>query len=196
MILSKPDILKYLAEGRLGFDPAINPETQVKQCSIDLHLGINFAVFKDPPGFITAIQEDKSLWESEDLWQRHNDVEEFMLQPRGFVLAQTLETVLIPPDLVGLIEGRSSWARMGVSIHVTSPKIDPGFNAQITLEMTNLSPVPVRLRAGIDQPAQLMLVRLSTPLPKDQVYGESADDRFQGQAKPIPERLQPARKTR
>lgn len=170
---------------RLHFDPAIKPDEQVAQVSIDLHLGHSFTVFKAPPAYLKFIQIDKSLWESEDLWQ-HYEQDEFQLNPGDFVLAQTLETVFIPPDLVGLVEGRSSWARMGVSIHVTSPKIDPGFNAHITLEMTNLGRVSVNLRAGIDKPAQLMLVRLSTPLPKDQLYGTGEDDTFQGQKTPIP----------
>lgn len=184
MILSRPDILKYLEEGKLGFDPAISLD-QVAQVSIDLHLGNQFTVFKVPPAYLTSIQVDSSLWNSEDLWQ-HYTQDEFLLNPGGFVLAQTLETVFIPPDLVGLVEGRSSWARMGVTIHVTSPKIDPGFNSHITLEMSNLGRVPVNLRARIDQPAQLMFLRLSTPVPKDELYGASPDDIFQGQKTPIP----------
>lgn len=185
MILSKPDILKYLEEGKLGFDPAINPETQVAQCSIDLHLGNQFTVFKAPPAYLTSITMDKSIWKSVDLWQ-HYEQDEFLLNPGGFVLAQTLETVFIPPDLVGLVEGRSSWARIGVTIHVTSPKIDPGFNSHITLEMSNLGKVPVNLRARIDQPAQLMLVKLSSRIDDKDLYGTSPDDMFQGQKTPIP----------
>lgn len=72
--------------------------------------------------------------------------------PGGFVLAQTLERVYTPPDLVGFVEGRSSWARIGVTIHVTAPKIDPGFDATITLEMGNFGKIPVELRAGVDEP--------------------------------------------
>lgn len=102
------------------------------------------------------------------------------------MLAHTLERVYIPPDLAGFVEGRSSWARIGVTIHVTAPKIDPGFNATITLEMANFGEIPVELRAGIDEPAQLMLFRLSTPVPESDLYGTSAEDLFQGQTDPIP----------
>lgn len=73
-----------------------------------------------------------------------------------------------------------------MTIHVTAPKIDPGFNARITLEMANFGKIPVELRAGIDEPAQLMLFRLSTPVPETDLYGSSADDLFQGQTDPIP----------
>jgi hypothetical protein len=104
------------------------------------------------------------------------------------VLAQTLERVYIPPDLVGLVEGRSTWARVGVSIHVTAPKIDPGFDAQITLEMFNFGKVAVDLRAEVDKPAQLILLRVSTPLREEDLYGRAGHDVFQGQTDPIPHR--------
>jgi dCTP deaminase len=184
LILSRPDILSYLEEGKLRFDPPISID-QVAQVSIDLHLGRKFTEFKDPPGYIHSITVDRSIFRSVDLWEHHEE-ETFLLQPGHFVLAQTLERVTIPADLVGLVEGRSSWARLGVTIHLTAPKIDPGFNATITLEMTNLGHVPVLLRGGIDQPAQLMLLRLSTPLPESELYGTSEGDTFQGQDSPIP----------
>jgi dCTP deaminase len=185
LILSKPDILRYLDEGKLRFTPEIDQTSQVAQVSIDLHLGNRFTVFKAPPAYLTSITMDRSIWQSIDLWQ-HYEQGEFLLSPGGFVLAQTLETVYIPPDLVGLVEGRSSWARIGVTIHVTSPKIDPGFNSHITLEMSNLGKVPVNLRAGIDQPAQLMLLKLSSPVAEESLYGTGPNDMFQGQKTPIP----------
>lgn len=184
MILSRPDILTYLDEGKLRFEPEID-RSQVAQVSVDLRLGRKFTVFKDPPRYLPYIQIDRSLWDSEDLWQ-HYELEEFRLNPGEFVLAQTLEQVCIPPDLVGLVEGRSSWARTGIAIHVTAPKIDPGFNAQITLEMANFGRVAVNLRAGIDMPAQLMFLRLTTPVPEEELYGTGAEDTFQGQTAPIP----------
>jgi len=151
LLLSKPDILSYLNEGKLRFDPPV-PEARVAQVSVDLKLGRRFTTLKEPPGYLPCIRVDKSLWESADLWN-HFEQETFRLEPGGFVLAQTLERVYIPPDLVGFVEGRSSWARIGVTIHVTAPKIDPGFNAAITLEMANFgkstiecAPVSTNLR--------------------------------------------------
>lgn len=184
MILSRPDILTYINDRKLRFDPAIT-EDQVAQVSIDLHLGRKFTVFKQPPAYLTSITVDPSIFKSLDLWE-HYEQDTFQLDPGKFVLAQTLEKVHIPADLVGLVEGRSSWARLGVTIHLTAPKIDPGFDAIITLEMTNLGRVPVLLRGGIDKPAQLMLLTVSTPLPESQLYGTGPHDTFQGQTSPIP----------
>lgn len=184
MILSRPDILRYIESGKLTSEPAI-PTDHVDQVSIDLRLGRKFTTFKEPPAFIPAIHVDHSLWQSADLWE-HHEGDTFRLEPRQFVLAQTLERICIPEDLVGLVEGRSSWARVGIAIHVTAPKIDPGFEANITLEMANFGKATVELRAEKDKPAQLMLLRISTPLRQEELYGTGPDDRFQGQSEPIP----------
>ncbi len=69
-----------------------------------------------------------------------------------------------------------------------APKIDPGFDATITLEMANFGKIPVELRAGIDEPAQLMFFQLSTPIPETDLYGTGGHDTFQGQTDPIPRR--------
>jgi dCTP deaminase len=158
--------------------------------SIDLHLGNTFAICRKAPAYLSAVNIDHSLWDSVDLWD-HSEQDVYVLEPGKFVLAQTLERVYIPADLVGLVEGRSSWGRMGISIHVTAPKIDPGYDAQITLEMANFGSIPVNLRARIDQPAQLMLIRLSSPVAKADLYGTKADDAFQGQAAPVPQKVRP-----
>lgn len=185
MVLSRPDILKYLKEGKLRFDPEIDCDAQVAQVSVDLYLSRKFTVLKDPPPYLTSIQVDHSLWDSADLWE-HNESDVYVLEPKQFVLAQTLESVSMPPDLVGLVEGRSSWARVGVSIHITAPKIDPGFNGPITLEMANLGRVPVVLKAKVHKPAQLILLQVSTPLTEGELYGAGPHDAFQRQSEPIP----------
>ena len=128
---------------------------------------------------------DPSLWDSVDLWE-NIEADTFLLKPNHFVLAQTLERVHIPNTLMGLVEGRSSYARIGVTVHVTAPKIDPGFNAHITLEMANFGKVPVELRAGIDKPAQLLLSQITTPLEESELYGTNPTDVFQNQTEPIP----------
>ena len=156
MLLSKPDILEYLRTGKLRFDPPV-AEDRVSQVSVDLRLGKKFTTFKKPPGYLPCINVDKSLWEWADLWEHRES------------------------DAFRFVEGRSSWARIGVTIHVTAPKIDPGFNAAITLEMANFGKIAVELRAGTDEPAQLML-------PEADLYGASEKDTFQGQTDPIPHR--------
>ncbi len=62
-----------------------------------------------------------------------------------------------------MVEGRSSFARVGIAVHMTAPKIDPGFDNHIALEMHNVGKDRVTLRAGEDMPAQLICFELSTP---------------------------------
>ena len=124
-----------------------------------------------------------SLFTADDLWDRH-EADTFDLRPDEFVLAETLERVVIPNDLVGFVEGRSSWARVGLSIHVTAPKIDPGFDGKIALEIKNVGSANIQLAALDDQPAQILFMRLTTPLTPDQLYGE--DELFQHQSAPLP----------
>jgi dCTP deaminase len=184
LVLSRPDILRYIEEDNLKITPSVSPE-QVAQVSIDLRLGKKFTVFKQPPAYLSAIRIDPSLWGSLDLWE-NQESSTFRLDPGKFVLAQTLERICIPSDLVGLVEGRSSWARVGITIHITAPKIDPGFDGHITLEMANFGSLAVELRAEIDKPAQLMLLKISSPLQESEVYGTGKQDTFQNQTDPIP----------
>ena len=75
-------------------------------------------------------------------------------------------------------------------MHLTAPKIDPGFNGTITLEIANMGTATVELVAEEDQPAQLMLLELSHPLGDADVYGSEDSDLFQFQSDPIPRRAE------
>jgi dCTP deaminase len=184
LYLSRPDLIKEIKGGRLRFDPPVDL-SRVEQVSIDLLLGTRFARFKKTqPGYLAAVHLDNSIWESLDIWE--NSEGDFTLGPGEFVLAQTLERVTIPNNLVGLIEGRSSCARLGLTTHLTAPKIDPGFEGNITLEIANLGGLPIKLRAGVERISQLMLVRLSRPLSRKELYGSAPSDVFQNQTEPIP----------
>jgi deoxycytidine triphosphate deaminase len=81
LLLSKPDILAYLREGKLRFDPSIG-EDRVAQVSVDLKLGNKFTTFKQPPHYLPCIHVDPSLWDSADLWE-HRQSDTFRLEPAG-----------------------------------------------------------------------------------------------------------------
>jgi dCTP deaminase len=66
-----------------------------------------------------------------------------------FVIGQTPEQVTLTTALAGRVEGRSRLARLGIGVHITAPKIDPGFSNNITLEMFNIGPSTIRLQAGM-----------------------------------------------
>jgi dCTP deaminase len=194
MPLSKPDILARLEAGKanpadyrsLSFSPEIRVEA-VDQCSIDLRVQPIFSTFKQKK-YIGSfnIQSAKEMLESEELWDPQ-ETDHWELEAGQFVLTQTLEQVHLPNDLMGLVEGRSSYARLGVGIHVTAPKIDPGYDNRITLELTNHSKAAYKIVAGENGVSlcQLILLPLSTPLDEDQIRGGSPKELTIAQAAPI-----------
>ncbi|MEU6362138.1 dCTP deaminase [Streptomyces albidoflavus] len=110
----------------------------------------------------------------------------WLLQPGNFALASTVERIALPDDLAARVEGKSSLGRLGLAVHVTAGFIDPGFEGQVTLEIANLSPWPIRLRRQMPV-AQLCLVPMSAV--PGRLYGQAANH-YQGQYGPTESRYQ------
>ena len=87
----------------------------------------------------------------------------FMLHPGEFILGSTSERIEIPDDLVARLEGKSSLGRIGLLIHSTAGYVDPGWKGHLTLELTNVSRIPVTLYYGM-RIGQISFLRLSTPV--------------------------------
>jgi dCTP deaminase len=116
VILSDRDIREQLDSGRVVIDPL--DEHAVQPSSVDLRVGDTFRVFanhrrsyidvRDPMDDLT---EDVTATEAEP----------FILHPGEFVLGSTLETIALPDDIVGRVEGKSSLGRLGLLIHSSLP---------------------------------------------------------------------------
>lgn len=106
----------------------------------------------------------------------------YILKPGEFILASTEEIVTLPATIVGRLEGRSSIARMGLTVHVTAGIIDPGFSGRITLELANLGPKYLTLFPGM-RICALSFDRLDFPV--DRPYGEKRTAKYQYQRGPI-----------
>ena len=98
----------------------------------------------------------------------------YELKPNQFILGQTLEYIELPNYLAARIEGKSSLARLGISIHATAPTVQAGYAGKLTLEITRIGPFRVMLKPGMAI-AQLIVERLGLPA----VQGYSGQ--FQGQ---------------
>ncbi len=175
MFLADRDIKKRIEEGSIIIDPY--DESQLQSAAYDLRLFDKFRVFKS---HITHI-DVKEEHEITKLVPVAADGS-FILHPRQFVLASTMETITIPNDLVGVLEGRSSLARLGLIVHATASFINPGARMQITFEMTNLSHLPVKVYAGM-RVAQLAFAQLSQPAEKTYTQLTS---KYQDQSAPMP----------
>ena len=153
MRLCDRDIKTALAEGRIVVDPPPTDE-QISGVSLDLTLGNSFRVFNDYQApFVdlsgSRAQIDRTLKSVMGQEIILDGSQAFFLHPGELVLAVTLESVTLPDDMVGWLDGRSSLARLGLMVHVTAHRIDPGWSGQIVLEFFNGGKLPLALRPGM-----------------------------------------------
>jgi dCTP deaminase len=185
MILSDADILDRLAEGDLAIDPLDDIETQVQPASVDLRLGSQFLEFRRTN--IPCIHPNDAREVDEYVEETHvPEGDDFILHPGDFVLGTTKERVEVPSDLLATVQGRSSLGRLAVVIHATAGIVDPGYDGQITLELSNLGAAPVALSPGM-RVSQLIFTELKNPA--DRPYGAERGSKYQGQSGPQASRI-------
>lgn len=148
MILSDRDIKKYLKEGKIKIKPEPNLEEQLGPCSIDLHLGNEFKIFKPSQYPYLDLKRGTNF---EDFMEevKIKDDGPFILQPKDFLLATTKEELFLDNDLMARLDGRSSLGRLGIVVHSTAARFDPGWEGKAVMELGNLGIMPVVLYSGM-----------------------------------------------
>ncbi|WP_049982365.1 dCTP deaminase [Halorubrum sp. BV1] len=185
MILSDADILSRLADGDLAIEPLDDIDQQVQPASVDLRLGERFLEFQRTN--IPCIHPTEADEVGEYVTETTVDQgDEFILHPGDFVLGTTAERVAIPDDLVAHVEGRSSLGRLAIVVHATAGLCDPGYEGQITLELSNLGTAPVALSPGM-RVSQLTFTELKSPA--DRPYGAERGSKYQNQDGPQASRI-------
>ncbi|WP_035847353.1 dCTP deaminase [Kitasatospora azatica] len=181
MLLSDKDIRNEIDKGRVVLDP-FDP-AMIQPSSIDVRLDRFFRVFENHRyPHIDPSQEQPDLTR---LVEPEGE-EPFILHPGEFVLASTYEVISLPDDVASRLEGKSSLGRLGLLTHSTAGFIDPGFSGHVTLELSNVATLPIKLYPGM-KIGQLCLFRLSSP--SEHPYGsERYGSRYQGQRGPTPSR--------
>lgn len=181
MLLSDRDIRGEIDGGRVVLDPW--DPAMVQPSSVDVRMDKWFRLFDnhkypvidpaaDQPDLTRLIEVDPE--------------EGFVLHPGEFVLGSTLETVTLPDDLAARVEGKSSLGRLGLLTHATAGFVDPGFSGHVTLELSNVATLPIRLWPGM-KVGQLCFFRLSSPA--EHPYGSAAyGSHYQGQRGPTASR--------
>ena len=177
MILSDRDIREQIGSGRIQIEP-FTPDA-VQPSSVDLHLDSRFRVFRNNRyPYIDVRQEQPELTELLEI----NGDEPFVLHPGEFVLGSTLERVALPDDLVGRLEGKSSLGRLGLLIHSTAGYVDPGWDGNLTLELSNVANLPIALYQGM-KIGQISFQKLSSPV--EVAYGDARiGSKYRGQRDP------------
>ena len=181
MLLSDRDILAEIHDKRIVVDPY--DESMVQPSSIDFRLDRYFRVFENQryPHIDPAADQSELTRAVEPQGD-----EPFILHPGEFVLGSTYELVTLPDDVAARLEGKSSLGRLGLLTHATAGFIDPGFSGHVTLELSNVATLPIKLWPGM-KIGQLCFFRLSTAA--EHPYGSAQyGSHYQGQRGPTPSR--------
>ena len=181
MLLSDRDILAWTESGEICLDPW--DASMVQPSSVDVRLDRLFRVFENHKYPVIDPAADQS--ELTRLVEPAGD-EPFILHPGEFVLGATYEQVSLGASVAARLEGKSSLGRLGLLTHSTAGFIDPGFTGHVTLELSNVATLPIKLYPGM-KIGQLCFFQLSSPALHP--YGDSANlSRYQGQRGPTPSR--------
>lgn len=179
-ILSDQDLRDMIENENLIYTedkPDFDPEIQIGPSSVDLRLGYEFSMME------TRKIESLDTKDMDNLDNSHRKVkktaeEGFIIHPGEFVLGTTLEVVKIPSNMVARIEGRSSYARLGLIPHAAGGFVDAGFEGEITLEMRNLGDVPIKIYPE-DRICQMAVETMTSEA--ERPYNEKADAKYMGQ---------------
>ncbi|MEZ4180677.1 MAG: dCTP deaminase [Candidatus Doudnabacteria bacterium] len=156
MILSDKDIKKSLEEKQITVDPLF--PNSIQPASVDVHLGADFLIFDSSSH--TAIDVKKPIDDMMKSITINND-KQFVLHPGEFALGMTYETIGLPDNVVGHLDGKSSLGRIGLIVHATAGYIDPGNKLKITLELHNIANLPIVLYYKMPI-GQMTFVKLSS----------------------------------
>jgi len=181
VLLSDRDIRAEIDAGRVVIDP-FDPD-MIQPSSVDVRLARYFRLFDNHryPHIDPSVPQ-------EDLTQPFecNPDEPLVLHPGEFVLGSSYERIGLPDDIAARLEGKSSLGRLGLLTHSTAGFIDPGFQGHVTLELSNVSTLPILLWPGM-KIGQTCFFRLSSPA--EHPYGSGASgSRYQGQQGPTASR--------
>ncbi len=155
MYLSNVDILREIKRGAISIQPF--DQKFLNQASYDLALSDEFYIPRKVKGDIdvrSSTDPHKFL--------KVVRAKSVILRPREFCLAKTAEKISISNDIIGILGGRSRFARLGMTVHVTSAVVQPGSSNHQILEIANLSPFTLKLYAG-ERVSQVYFERLETP---------------------------------
>jgi dCTP deaminase len=179
MLLSDRDIKSEIDKGRVVLEPY--DLNMIQPSSVDVRLDRLFRTFENHKyAHIDPAENQPEL--TREVAVEGQDP--FILHPGEFVLGSTFEVITLPDDIAGRLEGKSSLGRLGLLTHSTAGFIDPGFSGHVTLELSNVATLPIKLWPGM-KIGQLCLFRLESPA--EHPYGSAVyGSRYQGQRGPTP----------
>lgn len=180
VVLSDRDILAALEAGRIGIEPYPDLDTQLGSVSVDFRLGTTFMVFEHSRFSYIDPRHPQSIGDAMRTIEVPPD-EPFIMQPGDFALASTMESLELPADLLGRLEGRSSIARLGITVHSTAAVFEPGWIGTATMELSNLGRMAVALYPGM-RICAFSFETVSSPVSTP--YRDKVNNKYAGQVSP------------
>ena len=181
MLMSDRDIRASIESGQIGLEPL--EMGLLQPSSIDVRLDRFFRLFDNHKyAFIDPAEQQDDLTRFIEV----KSDEPFILHPGEFVLGSTYEFVTLPNDIAARLEGKSSLGRLGLLTHSTAGFVDPGFKGHVTLELSNVATLPIKLWPGM-KIGQLCFFKLTSEA--EHPYGsDKYSSRYQGQRGPTASR--------
>jgi len=180
VVLSDRDIRKALDAGRVRIDPFPDLGKQLGSVSVDFRLGTTFMVFEHSRFSYIDPRHPQSIGDAMRTIEVPPD-EPFIMQPGDFALASTMESLELPDDLLGRLEGRSSIARLGITVHSTAAVFEPGWIGTATMELSNLGRMAVALYPGM-RICAFSFETVSSPVTTP--YRNKLNNKYAGQVTP------------
>lgn len=141
----------YKVSHCMGGNPVVSYGLQ--SCGYDIRLANEYLLPRD------EVKRYDPHGMREDMYQRVRS-QTYDIEPGHMVLARSLETITMPSDVMGLVLGKSTYARLGLLVNATP--LEPDWKGTITLELSNTAHVPVRVWAG-EGIAQILFFRSEPP---------------------------------
>lgn len=180
MILSDRDLKFEIDTGRLKIEGV--PDVYLGPSSVDMHLDNKAKVIEpdeeDVEEFARIYIQDQTS--SALAFSTHDDWDSITIYPGCFYILSTVEKVTLPDNIAGFVQGRSSLARLGLNIHAAG-FVDPGFSGNITLEVTNFTPIPIVIPKNT---RICQVVFMYTKNPCEVPYNLKNDSKYNGQTGP------------
>ena len=155
-------IKEYIKKGTIKINPLPKDwEKDLGTVTIDFRLGLTLLVPKraDHLYVDTRVGVDEALYDI----IRLQEGQAHIMAPQQFIIAPTLEELELPDDFLARLEGRSSLARLGIVVHLSSGRFDPGWKGRPVLELKNNGFLPVIIYGG-DPVCAFSFERLMTPV--------------------------------
>jgi dCTP deaminase len=179
--MSDRDIRASIEANQIGLEPL--DMSLLQPSSFDVRIDRFFRLFDNHKyAFIDPAEPQEELTRFVEVAPD----EPVILHPGEFVLGSTYEFVKLPDNVAARLEGKSSLGRLGLVTHSTAGFVDPGFNGHVTLELSNMATLPIKLWPGM-KIGQLCFFQLSSP--SETPYGSAKYlNRYQGQRGPTASR--------